>query len=346
MAFHCETATEVKEVMENHPFKVLLVEDNPGDARLICEMLKEASAAKFKLLYVDRLDEGLRCLTKQMLDLILLDLSLPDSQGLDTFIKTYTQATKVPIVVLTGLDDEALAIRIIHLGAQDYLIKGELNKNLLVRALCYAIERHRMQEKIRSLSLVDELTKLYNRRGFLTLASQQLKLANRLKKRMLLIFIDLDDMKWINDTLGHLEGDRALREVATILKETFRESDIIARIGGDEFVVLSIEKTGNNTELLTTRLQEQIESHNNRKGGKHFKLSISMGIAIYDPEYPCFIDKLLSQADKLMYEQKRNKTMNRSVESIERSIESPALCVKCPTFNGRNRRGEERRVSY
>jgi len=203
-----------------------------------------------------------------------------------------------------------------------------------------------MEEELRALSFVDDLTGLYNRRGFLTLAELQLKIANRTKDKMLLFFIDLDDMKWINDTLGHLEGDRALREVATILKETFRESDIIARIGGDEFVVLSIEKTGNNTELLTTRLQEHIESHNNRKGGNHFELSISMGIAIYDPEYPCFIDKLLSQADKLMYEQKRNKTMNRSVESIERSIESPALCVKCPTFNGRNRRGEERRVSY
>jgi diguanylate cyclase (GGDEF)-like protein/PAS domain S-box-containing protein len=202
-----------------------------------------------------------------------------------------------------------------------------------------------MEEELRALSFVDDLTGLCNRRGFLTLAEQQLKIANRTKDKMLLFFIDLDDMKWINDTLGHLEGDRALREVATILKETFRESDIIARMGGDEFVVLSIEKTGNNTELLKTRLQEHIESHNYRKGDKHFKLSISMGIAIYDPEYPCFIDKLLSQADKLMYEQKRNKTMNRSVESIERSTESPALCAKCSIFNGRNRRGKESSLS-
>jgi PleD family two-component response regulator len=241
--------------MENHPFKVLLVEDNPGDARLIREMLKEASAAKFKLLYVDRLDGGLKCLSQQTLDLILLDLSLPDSQGLDTFIKTYTQATKVPIVVLTGLDDEALAVRTIQLGAQDYLIKGELNKNILVRALCYAIERHRMQEQIRSLSLVDELTGLYNRRGFLTLASQQLKLAHRLKKRMLLVFADLDGMKRINDTLGHQEGDKALIEIAKILKETFRESDIIARLGGDEFVVLTLEKSVSSDDAITKRLQ-------------------------------------------------------------------------------------------
>jgi len=289
--------------MENHPFKVLLVEDNPGDARLICEMLKEANAGKFKLLYVERLDEGLRCLTQQTLDLILLDLSLPDSQGLDTFI-TYTQATKVPIVVLTGLDDEALAIRIIHLGAQDYLIKGELNKNFLVRALCYAIERHRMQEKIRSLSLVDELTGLCNRRGFLTLASQQLKLAHRLKKRMLLIFADLDGMKWINDTLGHQEGDKALIEIAKILKETFRESDIIARLGGDEFVVLTVEKSVSIDDAITKRLQEKLNSQN-AHGNRRYCLSLSLGVAHHDPEHPCSIDELLAKADLSMYQRKR-----------------------------------------
>ena len=290
--------------MENHPLKVLLVEDNPGDARLIREMLEEARAAKFKLLYVDRLDEGLKCLTQETLDLILLDLSLPDSQGLDTFIKTYTQATKVPIVVLTGLDDETLAVRTIQLGAQDYLIKGELNKNILVRALCYAIERHRMQEQIRSLSLVDELTGLYNRRGFLTLASQQLKLAHRLKKRMLLIFADLDGMKRINDTLGHQEGDKALIEIANILKETFRESDIIARLGGDEFVVLTLEKSVSSDDAITKRLQERLNSQN-AHGNRRFCLSLSLGVAHHDPEHPCSIDELLAKADLSMYQQKR-----------------------------------------
>jgi diguanylate cyclase (GGDEF)-like protein len=294
----------VKEAMENHFLKVLLVEDNPGDARLIREMLEEARAAKFELLYVDRLDEGLKCLTQQTLDLILLDLSLPDSQGLDTFIKTYTQATKVPIVVLTGLDDEALAVRTIQLGAQDYLIKGELNKNILVRALCYAIERHRMQENIRSLSLVDELTGLYNRRGFLTLASQQLKLANRLKKRMLLIFADLDGMKRINDTLGHQEGDKALIEIAKILKETFRESDIIARLGGDEFVVLTLEKSVSSDDAITKRLQERLNSQN-AHGNRHYCLSLSLGVAHHDPEHSCSIDELLAKADLSMYQQKR-----------------------------------------
>ena len=173
-------------------------------------------------------------------------------------------------------------------------------------------ERKQMEEKLRTLSFVDDLTGLYNRRGFLTLAEQQLKISNRTKGKMLLIFIDLDHMKWINDTFGHPEGDQALREMATILRETFRESDIIARMGGDEFVVLTIEGNGESEDLLATRLQESIACHNNGEGNRNFKLSISMGTATYDPRSPCLIDELLGRADQSMYEQKRMKQQNSS----------------------------------
>ncbi len=165
-------------------------------------------------------------------------------------------------------------------------------------------ERKWMEEELRALSFIDDLTGLYNRRGFLTLAEQQVKIANRKKEKMLLLFIDLDHMKWINDTFGHQEGDQALREIATILKETFRESDIIARMGGDEFVVLTIETNGESEDLLSSRLQENIACHNNGKGNRNFKLSISMGTASYDPKSPCLIDELLGRADQSMYEQK------------------------------------------
>ena len=167
-------------------------------------------------------------------------------------------------------------------------------------------ERKRAEEELRALSLVDELTRLYNRRGFYTLAEQQLKMANRMKRGMLLLFVDLDRMKWINDTFGHQEGDQALREIAMILNTTFRGSDIIARFGGDEFVVLSMESHIASAKTLSTRLQENLESHN-AKGDRSFKLSISMGIVYYDPEFPCSIDELITKADRLMYEQKRNK---------------------------------------
>jgi len=164
--------------------------------------------------------------------------------------------------------------------------------------------RVRMEETLRALALIDDLTGLYNRRGFFTLGQQQLKAADRAKSGMALLFADFNGLKRINDALGHPEGDRALIETADVLRETFRESDIIARFGGDEFVVLAIETDGVGFQVLTTRLQENLEAHNARKG-RRYKLSLSVGLARYDPESPCSIEELLAQADRAMYERKR-----------------------------------------
>jgi PAS domain S-box-containing protein len=134
--------------MENELIKVLLVEDNPGDARLIREMLKEAAAAQFQLVHVVRLDEALKLLGEASFDVLLLDLTLPDSQGLDTFFRMQKQAPDVPTVVLTGLADEVLGVKAVKGGAQDYLVKGQVDGNLLARALRYAIERKRAEDQI------------------------------------------------------------------------------------------------------------------------------------------------------------------------------------------------------
>ncbi len=171
-------------------------------------------------------------------------------------------------------------------------------------------ERKRLEEEIHSLSITDPLTGLHNRRGFITLAEQQLKISNRGEGGLLLFFADLDGMKWINDTLGHEEGDKALIDVAVMFKETFRTSDIIARVGGDEFAILTIDTTGTSPEIIMARLENQIDKHNDEKG-RHYKISISMGTAYYDPENPCSLDELMSRADKLMYDQKKRKSQSR-----------------------------------
>jgi diguanylate cyclase (GGDEF)-like protein/PAS domain S-box-containing protein len=167
-------------------------------------------------------------------------------------------------------------------------------------------ERKRMEDEIRALSITDQLTGLSNRRGFLALAEQQLKIADRTKKEILLVYIDLDGMKWINDHLGHKEGDNALIEVAAVLKETFRSSDIIARMGGDEFAVLAIDMTEGNADIQMARLQDQIDMHNGREN-RGYNISISAGCSCYDPANPCSIDELMASADERMYEQKRSK---------------------------------------
>jgi len=167
-------------------------------------------------------------------------------------------------------------------------------------------ELKRAEEALRNISLVDDLTGLYNRRGFFTLAEQQLKLASRMDKSMLLLYSDLDHLKRINDTLGHPSGDQALIEVAIVFRETFREADILARLGGDEFVVLAIESTEVSASALAARLQATLEAHN-QQAGRSYQLSLSLGIARYDPGSPLSVADLITQADRLMYLQKQAK---------------------------------------
>jgi PAS domain S-box-containing protein len=135
--------------MPEQPIKVLLVEDNPGDVRLLQEFLWDVTTAQFELMPVERLDRTLKLLNQESFDVILLDLSLPDSQGLETFITLHRQAPAIPIIVLTGLDDENLALRAMQEGAQDYLVKGQVSGDLLVRCMRYAIERQRIEEALR-----------------------------------------------------------------------------------------------------------------------------------------------------------------------------------------------------
>ncbi|OGP71451.1 MAG: hypothetical protein A2W09_05785 [Deltaproteobacteria bacterium RBG_16_50_11] len=166
--------------------------------------------------------------------------------------------------------------------------------------------RKKGEEELRALSLVDELTHLYNRRGFFTLGEQQLRVAHRMKKEMLLLFADVDNLKWINDNLGHPEGDQALIDTANILKETFRDSDVIARFGGDEFVVLGIETPEGSHEILTNRLQENLRAHNTVRNSL-YTLSLSIGVARYTPENSMTLQELLVRADASMYAHKGNR---------------------------------------
>ena len=169
-------------------------------------------------------------------------------------------------------------------------------------------DRKHMEEEILALSLRDELTTLYNRRGFMTLAEHQLKTASRLKKKIALLYLDVDDLKKINDSGGHKLGDRALAEIAFILKKSFRDSDITGRLGGDEFSVLAMESTQMTVEILTKRLQEKLSLFNARSSAEAgFRLSISIGVYIREPEEPATVEEMLSRADNLMYEQKRSK---------------------------------------
>lgn len=169
-------------------------------------------------------------------------------------------------------------------------------------------ERKRTEEEIRMMAIIDALTGLYNRRGFIHLAEQQMKVTARNDSRLLLFFIDLDGLKFINDNHGHEEGDRALKKTAYILKKTFRESDIIARLGGDEFAIL-VSDGPELPEIALKRLKNCTDIEN-AASGLPYRIEMSTGVADYDPAVPCSIHELMSRADQMMYAQKRKKKNN------------------------------------
>lgn len=180
-------------------------------------------------------------------------------------------------------------------------------------AVWSAVKHALLDRELRYLALTDELTCLYNRRGFFAAAAQQLKLARRNSHDSLLLFCDLDDLKKINDRYGHREGDLALVRTADALEEAFRESDILARIGGDEFVVLALEVSSESQEVILRRLEKRLKESNVKE--PRYQLSLSIGVARFDPKRPVSLGELMALADKAMYEQKRSRLQTGSSQA-------------------------------
>ncbi|MHB1378075.1 MAG: GGDEF domain-containing response regulator [Desulfurivibrionaceae bacterium] len=188
---------------------------------------------------------------------------------------------------------------------EDYKILGA------VVAFADITERQKMEEKLRESAMTDELTFLFNRRGFMTLADKLIKISVRDKTDLLLIFVDFDNLKWINDSLGHSVGDQALIEAATLLGDTFRLADVVARLGGDEFVILCTDNSAlGNEETILNRLRENIDK-TNRLTTRQYRLSLSVGVGRYEHQAPCSIDELLRRADQAMYHNKEDKKARR-----------------------------------
>jgi diguanylate cyclase (GGDEF)-like protein len=285
--------------------RILLVEDNPGDAELIQILLERNVESPLLVHCVPRLDRAIACLRADTFAAIVLDLGLPDCHGIETLTAIQRHAAGTPIIVLTELCDFELSLMAVRQGAQDYLSKGLLCGELLARSIRFALERTTILAEVTSDSLTDELTGLYNRRGFMALAAPVFKAARRYAGDTKLVYLDLDGLKPINDLLGHDVGDQVLREAAQTLREVFRESDIVARLGGDEFAVLALGESASTSTILS-QLDAQIGEHN-AEPGRNYRLSISAGAVTYEPQRHGSFEALLQEGDRLMYEQKRAK---------------------------------------
>jgi diguanylate cyclase (GGDEF)-like protein len=250
-------------------------------------------------------EDALEALERTPPDLLLTDIVMPGMRGLDLVGRAKRIRPDITAIVMTGFVEDFSYDEAIRAGAADFIKKPFTVQELLVR-----IKHGKLQDHLRTLSITDELTGLANRRGFFAFAQQQMKHARRNSESMVLFFADLDDLKTINDTFGHMSGDRALADTAQIFRETFRDSDIIARMGGDEFAVILGNAPDPGIAAVRDRLEKRLAEYNARRDGT-FRLSVSVGLAIFDPARPVTVDELIREADARMYEQKQAKKAAR-----------------------------------
>ena len=284
---------------------ILLLEDNPGDADLVVEYLWEFVSKGLRIERVERLDDALQKIHDETFTLVLADLSLPDARGLDAVTKLHGAAPSVPLVVLSGLVDEALAPQALQYGAQDYLVKGELDRRSLHRALRYAMERKRAEQRLSELARQDQLTGLANRSSFRDRLSHALSRCRRRNERFAVMFLDLDRFKSVNDDLGHEAGDLLLREVGRRLRGTARASDTVARLGGDEFAILvdapaSEEGVARMADRVLDALREPVMLEK-----EQLVVTSSIGSALC-PDAGETIEERLKSADSAMYRAKEH----------------------------------------
>jgi diguanylate cyclase (GGDEF)-like protein len=289
-----------------------------GEAKDACRvrgLLDASEYGNFHIAHVPDLNLAAERNSTDPADILLLDLGSRQVQCRESVQAARAAAPDMPMVILADREDELLAVDSLRQGAQDFISKDRLDRAALVRSLRYSIERHRLQKNLHDLSLRDDLTGLYNRRGFTALAEQHLRILQR-KGAALLIYLDLDDLKLINDSHGHLEGNRALIVTANVLRACFRQSDILARLGGDEFCVLMTDATQDSAEQVRKRLHARTDFINGLSSW-NFRISLSVGIADVPAIHQPPLDQLLRIADAQMYEEKRKKQM--------RGSESPSL---------------------
>jgi len=284
--------------------KILLVEDNDVDAHLTQDILAEWSIEQFDVTHVTHLSEALTHLARARFDAVLLDLSLPDGHGLSTLRQMQAANPTIAIIVLSGFSDQTLALQAVQNGAQDYLVKGQGQPELLARSIRYAIERKRAEERLTYLAQYDQLTGLVNRTLFRDRLVQAMARSKRLQQPLGLMLLDLDRFKPVNDTMGHDVGDQLLKAVADRLQECVREVDTVARMGGDEFTIilegLSCEE---DITIVARRITKSLaEPFYLRE--HQASIGVSIGITVY-PTDDHEIDDLLKHADAAMYRAKQ-----------------------------------------
>jgi diguanylate cyclase (GGDEF)-like protein len=291
--------------------RVLLVEDSPVQARVVAAQLEQGWGTPDTTEIAGSLGKAIEALERDTFNCVLLDLGLPDADGLEAVKRVRTTAPGVAIVVLSGQEDDTLALLAVREGAQDYLVKGQVDHSHIVRAISYAIERKQQEAVLVHQALYDGLTGLANRAQLLSRIDIAISRNHRHGESSAVIFLDLDGFKPVNDQYGHAIGDLVLIEVARRLERIAkRRSDLVARLGGDEFVILCEDTSAADAELTIAQIRCTLNKPIEIGAGSTITVGMSVGVAIANTT-GAEPNDLLRDADADMYTDKASRNAGR-----------------------------------
>ncbi len=314
--------------MESKPLTLLAIDDDPGDMEILRRHLEAVPEYTITLITCPNAESGRAALLEHTIDVIVLDYLLGVETGLDLLQELREAGDRRPVIMLTGKGDERIAAAVMRAGADDYLVKEDLNPDTVYRALRFVLERYEnerrraeLEAELLRLARFDELTGICNRRYLLDRLTQEMMRTRRYGSPLCVLMLDLDHFKRVNDTYGHIIGDTVLATVANILRQTVRATDIPGRYGGEEFCVVLTETKLGGARLVAERLRRRIAAESFRTpSGEGFQITCSIGLAEYEPSMQDVLD-LLNHADRALYQAKaagRNQVVQLPTDNRHR----------------------------
>jgi len=290
-----------------HETGVLLIEDNPGDALLAQEMLKDIESRPIACTHMQNLHAALDCLKTEKFDVILLDSELPDSRGHEGISRIKAENPEVAIIMLTGNSNLDFVTDSVRFGVEDYLVKGEFDRLRLEQAIEQGVERKRLEMRTHRYPIYDPLTRLAMRNLLTDRWHGTAARAKRSGTGVALAFIDLDNFKTINDTLGHAAGDAVLQTIATRLSDSVRESDSVVRYGGGEFLILLNDlESEKPAQRVVDKIRKCVPEPINLNG-RAIICDCSIGIGYSAKPWETSLETLIEVADDRMYRDKKGR---------------------------------------
>ncbi|MCL1038115.1 diguanylate cyclase response regulator [Shewanella submarina] len=284
---------------------VLLIEDQDLDAKVVIRSLKQVTGIRFDVRVVKRVSDVESTISDFVPNVVLADLSLPDSQCDETVRRIMNMQIDAPVVVLTGIDDELIDMTSMEMGVQDYMLKEDINPRSIKKTILHAMERYKLHNMLEDLANKDSLTRAFNRRYFFNQAQIEFERAKRYQTSLSIALFDIDNFKMINDEYGHLAGDDVLKSIVADMLSIVRTVDIVARFGGEEFVILLPHTELEGALVLANRILTEIAGKKVLAAGQAINVTLSCGVTKFSNEMNEFKD-VLNLADQALYDAKSN----------------------------------------